>query len=138
MTHIPYGYRIENAVAIPDEVEAQQIRDLYEEYIKSGSMIAAAKLVGIKKTHSMVGRMLQNEVYLGTDFYPRLIDDETFAKAQEQRQWYITKFNRNREPAPKEKRPANYHFAVGSIKKQHDDPYLQAEYAYSQIEEVVE
>ena len=84
-THVPYGYRIEDGKALVDEVAAENLKSFFNEYLVCGSMLAAAKKVDIEKTHSMLGRMLKNRVYLGTDFYPRLIDDDTFQKAQELR-----------------------------------------------------
>lgn len=33
MTHVPYGYRIENGVAFIDESVAAKIRMLFEEFI---------------------------------------------------------------------------------------------------------
>lgn len=41
MTHTPYGYRIENGIAVVDEVDAERIKALYQEYIDCKSMRAA-------------------------------------------------------------------------------------------------
>ncbi len=38
---------------------------------------------GIEKTHSVMGRILKNILYLGNDVYPAIIDKETFDKAEE-------------------------------------------------------
>lgn len=34
---------------------------------------------GINKTHSVIGRILRNKVYIGTEYYPQIIDEDTFA-----------------------------------------------------------
>lgn len=38
--------------------------------------------VGIDKTHSVIGRLLRNKVYLGTDYYPQIVDKEIFKKCR--------------------------------------------------------
>ena len=136
MSHVPYGYKIVNAKALPDEEAAEKLRDLYEWYLDSGSIIEAGRAAGIEKTHSMLGLMLKNETYLGTDFYPRLIDDETFEKAQELRAAVAERLGRVRENKPKGKPKESLRFTVGKVEKKYQDPYEQARYAYAQIKEV--
>lgn len=134
MTHTPYGYRIENAAAVIDEPAAEKIRQLYREYLKSGSMRAAATKVGIEKTHSVIGRLLKNEVYLGTDYYPQIVDEEIFEKVQELRGSNARRQNRIREyEAPPELELKDYR--LGKVEEKYTDPYKQAEYAYSMIKE---
>lgn len=47
------------------------------------ALIPAAEKGGLKLYHGSVGRMLQNKKYLGDDYYPAIIDKETFDKAEE-------------------------------------------------------
>ena len=68
MTHVPYGYKIEAGVATFND-DAAAIRKLFTNFIECKSMRAAAKTAGINKTHSVIGRIIKNEIYLGTDFY---------------------------------------------------------------------
>ena len=135
MTHTPYGYRIENGMAVVDEADAKRIKALYQEYIDCKSIIAAAKKVGIDKTHSVIGRILKNKVYLGTVYYPHIIDEDIFAKVQEIREHNVR--NQNRigiyRPHPKAEIGA---FKIRKIEEKYKNPYKQAEYAYSQIVEV--
>lgn len=135
-THVPYGYRIEDGKALADEVAAEKLKSFFNEYLVCGSMLAAAKKVDIEKTHSMLGRMLKNRGYLGTDFYPRLIDDDTFQKAQELRGEVARKLGRIHEYKPKETKQEVLRFEVGKVKQKYQDPYRQAQYAYTQIREV--
>ena len=86
MTHTPYGYHIENGIAVVDEADAERVRMLFQEYIDCKSMRAAAKKAGIDKTHSVIGRFLKNKVYLGTSFYPKIIDEDIFVRVQEIRE----------------------------------------------------
>lgn len=134
MTHTPYGYRIENAAAVIDEPAAEKIRQLYSEYLESGSMRAAAIKVGIEKTHSVIGRLLRNEVYIGTDYYPQIVDGEIFKKVQELRGSNARSQNRIKEfDAPPELELEDY--KLDKVEEKYTDPYQQAEYAYSKIEE---
>lgn len=135
MTHVPYGYKIEAGIAVLDEPAAIAIRNLFVTFIECRSMRAAAKKAGIEKTHSVVGRILKNKIYLGTDFYPQIIDDETFAKVQETRNTNARSQNRLRALQPDKPLRINSQFRIGRVEKKHDNPYLQAQYAYSQIEE---
>ena len=52
---------------------------------------------GLKLYHGSVGRMLQNKKYLGDDYYPAIIDKETFDKAEEIRMYRAMALGRVRE-----------------------------------------
>lgn len=134
MTHVPYGYKIEAGIATFND-DAPAIRKLFTNFIECKSMRAAAKTAGINKTHSVIGRIIKNEIYLGTDFYPQLIDDETFAKAQEVRSTNAKSQNRLGLYRPEKQIPKTFCFKIGKVEKKYDDPYLQAQYTYSQIGE---
>ena len=90
--------------------------------------------VGIDKTHSVIGRLLRNKVYLGTDYYPQIVDEEIFEKVQELRGSNAKSQNRIREfEAPPELELKDY--KLDKVEEKHTDPYKQAEYAYTMIEE---
>ena len=137
MTHTPYGYKIINAQAVVDDPIAEKVRQLYAEYLESGSMRAAAKKVGIEKTHSVIGRLLKNKVYVGTDYYPQIVDGEIFKKVQELRGSNARSQNRIKEfEAPPELELKDY--KLDKVEEKYTDPYQQAEYAYSQITEATD
>ena len=134
MGRIPYGYRIENGQAVLDEKAAEQVRALFRSYLSGDSMVAAAQKAGIKAFHSRITRMLQNVHYLGDAYYPAMIDPDTFAAAETERVRRAEKLGRVWEPK-KEKEvvfPTAFRLCEGS--QQFDDPFMQAEYAYSLIE----
>ena len=135
MTHTPFGYIIVNGKAVIDEENAERIRTLYKEYVDCKSMRAAAMKAGIDKTHSMIGRFLKNEIYVGTEYYPQIIDKGIFAKAQEIRGNNARSQNRIGAYRPHPKAEIG-RFTIGKVVEQYEDPYKQAEYAYSQITEV--
>lgn len=135
MKHTPFGYIIEDGKAVIDENNAEKVRRLFREYMECGSMRAAAKKAGIDKTHSMIGRFLKNKVYVGTEYYPQIVDENTFAEVQEIRESNARSQNRIKEYKVPPKAEIGT-FAIGEVTKKYDDPYKQAEYAYSQITEV--
>ena len=137
MSHVPYGYKIENGIAYIDEPVAEKIRALFQNFIECKSMRAAADKVGIEKTHSVVGRLIKNDIYLGTEFYPQIIDDETFYKANEIRSNNAKNQNRIRELTPGSPTPTDFNFKIGNVEIKYEDPYQQAEYAYGLIKEIL-
>ena len=137
MGHTPYGYRIENGCAVIDEEAAEKIRRLYENYLAGMSLKQAATEAGIETYHSSAKRLMQNRHYLGDDFYPPIIYQETFDKAEAIRLERAGKLGRlNRVKIQKEiKAPTYFHMA--EAEQHYDDPRLQAEYLYSLIESEV-
>ena len=135
MTHTPYGYKIEKGQAVIDESIAEKVRQLFIEFLNCGSLRAAAVKVGIDKTHSVIGRLLRNEVYLGDEYYPQLIDDELFQKVQEQRNSNARSQNRIRDYIKQTPVAENIQYRIGKVQQRYENPYQQAEYAYGLIEE---
>lgn len=81
MGHTPYGYSIENGCATINKDEADRIRKLYENYLSGMALTKAASAAGIKTYHGTAKRLMENRHYLGDNFYPAIIDQETFDKA---------------------------------------------------------
>lgn len=137
MGHTPLGYRIEEGKAVIDEEAAAKIRQLYKNYLGGLSLTNAAKEAGINALHAGTKRILQNVHYLGDDFYPAIIDKETFHAAGEEIRRRSTMLGRdNRYKAPVAKKvPILFH--IGNIEEYFDNPVKQAEYLYSLIESVV-
>lgn len=133
--HTPYGYRIENGIAVVCEEQAAQIRKIYEGYLGGLSLRNAAKEAGITATHSSVKRLLQNPHYLGDDFYPAIIDREIFDAFEVERQRREEALGRDkRERKTVEAVPAPTSFWMSKPTQTFSDPYQQAEYLYSLIE----
>ncbi len=78
--------------------------------------------------------MLRNPHYLGDDYYPAIIDRETFDKAEIERLRRAEYLGRIREPEGQEKIEVPVSFCTSRVEQKYDDPFLQAEYAYSLIE----
>ena len=78
--------------------------------------------------------MLKNKHYLGDGYYPAIIDRETFDKAEQERMRRATALGRIKEPAVQEGILIPTVFHTKPMEQTFDDPFLQAEYAYSLIE----
>ncbi len=94
MGHTPFGYRIENGIAIIDEPAATKLRQLYKNYLSGMSLSKAATEAGIPTYHGTAKRLMETVHYLGDSFYPAIIDKETYQKAQEERKRRATKLGR--------------------------------------------
>ena len=137
MGHTPYGYRIENGKAVIDEAAAAQVQALYKNYLSGLSLTNAAKEAGLDLLHSGAKRMMRNRHYLGDDFYPAIIDKETFDAVELELNRRSTKLGCNdRYKAPPVKRPPTA-FRLSDITENYDNPIRQAEYLYSLIESEV-
>lgn len=137
MSHTPFGYRIENGIAVIDDQAAEQIKMLYQAYLSGDALKTAAIKVGIDAFHAGVGKILKNPHYLGNEYYPAIIDPDTFAAVQEERFRRASALGRIREPKEDKAAiyPTTFHIIEGT--QFYDDPFAQAEYAYSLIESEV-
>lgn len=138
MRHIPYGYKIENGMAVIDEEEAAMVRKFFDYYISGFALMVAAKKVGLNLYHGSAGRILRNEKYLGDDYYPAIIDREIFDKAEEVRMGRARALGRVRELKAKSEAEFPTRFTMPAVKQVYDNPFEQAAYAYSLIESEVE
>lgn len=137
MSHTPYGYRIENGKAVIDELTAEQIKALFQAYLSGDSLATASQKAGIPTSHAVIGKMLRNTHYLGDEYYPAIIDLVTFETAEIERIRRAEKLGRVYEPkeATAVIYPTAFHIKEGT--EQFNDPFQQAEYAYSLIESEV-
>ena len=137
-THTPYGYQIQNGIAVICEEHAEQVRKIYKGYLSGLSLQNAARKAGINLKHASVKCILQNRHYLGDDFYPEIIDRATFDAVQAERQRREKALGRDgRVKKTVETLPAPTSFKIGRITQSFSDPYHQAEYIYSLIESEV-
>ena len=134
MGHTPYGYKIENGKAVVDDEKAKQIKLLFEAYLSGDSLATAAKKAGIKAFHAGIGNILKNKKYVGDDFYPAIIDHDSFEAAEIERLNRAKKLGRIWEKKELIGSPAPTFFFIAEGNKQFDDPFKQAEYAYSLIQ----
>lgn len=134
MGHTPYGYRIENAVAVIHEDEAEIIRALFEGYIDGLGLIAAAKQAGLQTYHGTIGRILSNRHYLGDDYYPAIVEQDIFMAAEIEREKRKVKLGRMDKSKKEVETLVPMKFYLKRQVQKFDDPFQQATYVYSQIE----
>lgn len=138
MALTPFGYVIVDGKVAVNEKQAKQVVGIFKAYIDGHALTQAAAEVGAKMTHSVVGRMLQNKKYLGTKIYPAIIDKETFEAAKKERMKRAVALGRIYEQPESEERPSKkYTYHLSDVEKKYDNPFMQAEYAYSKIESEV-
>ncbi len=134
MGHTPFGYKIENGKAIIDEEAVAKIRQFYKNYLNGLSLTDAAKNAGIKALHGGAKRILKNEHYLGDDFYPAIIDKETFYSASAEIRRRSAKLGRDKRYKAPTVKKVPMKFSYKDITEYYDNPLKQAEYLYSLIE----
>lgn len=96
--------------------------------------MAAAEDAGLSMSHCGVKRMIQNERYLGDEFYPAILTRETADQIEKERMRREKMLGRN-DRAKKSLHEAKVYtgFTALKIVQKYKDPIRQAEYAYSQI-----
>ena len=137
MSHIPFGYAIKNGKAVVNEKEAVKIKELFEAYLSGLSLTEAAQKAGIKRYHTSIARMLADKRYVEDKFYPPIISKDTFEKAQLERRRRAEALGRIYEHKGNEKKILNFKFHASMPDNLYDDPFQQAEYAYSLIKSEV-
>ena len=133
----PYGYRLENGKAVIQEDEANRLREMSRLYLSGLSFVEAANRVGLTMYHGTVRNLLKNKKYLGTDFYPAILDQETFEAVETERKRREEQLGRNRKKRRVSTAKAITTFTVPKVEIRYSDPVQQAEYAYSLIESEV-
>lgn len=129
-----FGYTIKNGKAYIDKEKAARVQKLFDGYISGMALRTAALEAGIDTFHGSAGRMLKNQKYMGTEYYPAIIDEETFQKARLEREHRAVKLGRVHEVTEDLPILAPTKFSFRSQEIMFDDPFKQAEYAYSMIE----
>jgi hypothetical protein len=125
---------MENGKAVIDEEAAKQIKVLFNSYLSGDSLATAAQKAGIKVSHSGIGRILRNAKYLGDEYYPAIIDYDTFQAAQAERFIRAEQLGRIRQTEKEEEVIFPTTFHMREVTEEFDDPFAQAEYIYSLIE----
>lgn len=93
--HIPLGYSVAQGKAQIEPETCQVVQAIYKAYDDGASCNAIAKDLTAKGIWTanqkavwhccMVGKILENQKYLGDDFYPRMIEDDLFWRVQNRR-----------------------------------------------------
>ena len=90
----------------------------------------AANKAGIETYHASAKRLLMTEHYLGDDFYPAIIDKETFDRVQAERIKRAAALGRLDRKSTRKSPKIPTQFSIGAIMEHYDNPATQAEYVY--------
>ncbi|WP_100064985.1 recombinase family protein [Miniphocaeibacter massiliensis] len=131
-----FGYVVKNGEIKVNEEESEKIRKIFNNYLLGFSIQKSGNMAGLEGSHSSIGRILKNKTYLGDEFHPKIIDEEIFHKAQEEREKRKNKLGRNFKPANR-KLEIRLQFNLKKIEEKYEEPFAQAEYVYSKIEAVI-
>ncbi len=131
---IPYGYRIVNGRAEADPVETPRLHALFTFFLDGMGVESAAKSASIDRTAACCRRMLDNPVYLGTDFYPQIVDQEQMEQAAAEIARRGAPFKGKTGKAVAEPNPVQTHFAMerGGVKAD-GNPAERAAQLYGRI-----
>lgn len=94
--HMPIGYKVINGKITIHEEQRKIVEEIFHDYDNGISTLRIAqdlKTRGICNahdrvawTHASIGKILENHNYLGTEYYPQLIDKELFDRVQKRRE----------------------------------------------------
>ncbi|MCI9126195.1 MAG: recombinase [Eubacterium sp.] len=94
--HTPMGYSIKEGKIVIDEEKKKIVQQIFKDYDHGKSLIKIADNLrerGIKNTHGrvtwthgVIGKILENHNYLGTEYYPQIIEKELFERVQSKRE----------------------------------------------------
>jgi len=93
---MPIGYKVINGKITIYEEQRKIVEEIFHDYDNGISTLRIArdlKMRGICNahdriawTHASIGKILENHNYLGTEYYPQLIDRELFDRVQKRRE----------------------------------------------------
>lgn len=118
-------------------MEASKLKELFNAYLSGLSLMDAAEKAGIKRYHATIARMLTNKRYLGDEYYPKIIDRDTFYKVEDEKIRRAKMLGRIWDGKPKDEVNKSFRFSMPTPDELYDDPFKQADYAYSLIESEV-
>ncbi len=94
--HMPIGYKVIDGRITVYEGHRKIVEEIFRDYDSGISTLKIAE--GLKArgvcnahdravwSHASIGRILENHNYLGTEYYPQIIDRELFNRVQERRE----------------------------------------------------
>lgn len=128
------GYMMINGKVVINEEQAEKVRIFFKFYISGQSLKVASENAGLNIFHGSAGKMLRNKHYLGDEHYPAIITEEDFDKAEEIRMARANALGRIKEHKQVQKLKVPVQFYLKPVTMKYSDPFEQAEYIYSLIE----
>lgn len=131
MRIIPIGYTIVDGKAEINPDESKAVNMAFELYRSGESLRYISEKTGINRSHAAIANLLSNKKYLGTEFYPKIVDQELFDKVQQVRE------ERKKAHARSERRHSEAivqtEFEMEKAEESFTNPFEKAQYRYEQI-----
>lgn len=106
--HMPMGYKLVDGIIQLDELKAAVVKRIFVDYLSGISTHALAKRLtemGLPNAnnkaswnHGSIGKILENNKYLGDEFYPQMISMEIFEQVQKRRKERCDQLGRSIQP----------------------------------------
>ena len=128
-----YGYDIIDGKAVINELEAETLKSIIDNYLNGMSMKESAKAAGIEIDHSRVKQLVRSKRYRGDDFYPQIITQE-MADAFEQERLKREKTYKGVRKRKQVEAKVMVSFKINKPEQQYKNPIKQFEYLYSLLE----
>ncbi len=94
--HMPIGYKVIDGKITVYEEHRKIVEEIFRDYdsgistLKIAAELKARRVCNahdrIAWTHGSIGRILENHNYVGTEYYPQIIDRELFERVQKRRE----------------------------------------------------
>ena len=95
---LPYGYRFDGTTIIIDDIEGKIVKEIYELFCEG---IYITKIKNYIKNFDMsrhkVKRILEDEVYIGINDLPQIIDEDLFETAQKIKNQRLREIGKNQD-----------------------------------------
>ena len=138
MSRVTFGYQLVQGAFRPHPENAEKIRRLFENYRNGMTVRKAGEAAGIQKSNNSLLYLMKNEVYLGNDLFPQIIDQALFHEVAEIRAAHDREL-RKKMPAHNKRNSLseimiNTEFQMIPYEDKLDmDPVEFVQYAYSHI-----
>ena len=95
---LPYGYRFDGTTIIIDDIEGKIVKEIYELFCE-GVYITKIKnyIKNFNMSRHKVKRILEDEVYIGINDLPAIIDEDLFETAQKIKNQRLREIGKNQD-----------------------------------------
>ena len=95
---LPYGYRFDGTTIIIDDIEGKVVKEIYELFCEG---VYITKIKNYIKNFDMsrykVKRILEDDVYIGINDLPQIIDEDLFETAQKIKNQRLREIGKNQD-----------------------------------------
>lgn len=134
MVHTPFGYEIRDGKPEVCLEEREKLEYFFRAYLEGMTIQEAGAAARIPLSRPTLGRMLQNRVYLGNEYYPALLEEVLFLKVEKERQRRYEGQGNFGKRKPRGTSPVGKQFRMEKPEKNYKKAEVQAFYLYSLIE----